>query len=174
MQFSFTLGSLSALILVLTTSHPLLLQVAFEGIGSSGLSSSDSGSASILGGGCGTAVRTAGAGSVGLIETFEIKFAVCEAGDWSAKSVSGLRTSCGVSSMVECVPVVHGGMTRNSSNVRTLALQHFHPSIPILAYTPIQLRRARSCFGTFTASHLSALREILVALDGRHILRLRL
>ena len=148
--------------------------MAFDGIGSSGLSSSDSGSASMLGGCCGTAVRVAGAGSVDSIETSEINLAVCEAADLSATSVSGLRASCGVSSMVECIPVVHGGITRNSSNVRTLALQHFHPSILILAYAPIQLRMARSCSGTFTASHLSALREILVAPDGRYIFLLRL
>jgi len=28
---------------------------------------------------------------------------------------------------VECLPVVHGGMARNSSKVRTRGLQHFHP-----------------------------------------------
>jgi hypothetical protein len=30
-------------------------------------------------------------------------------------------------SVVECLPVVHGGMERNSSNVRTRGLQHFQP-----------------------------------------------
>lgn len=34
---------------------------------------------------------------------------------------------CGVSSTVLCLPVVHGGMERNSSKVRTRGLQHAHP-----------------------------------------------
>lgn len=34
----------------------------------------------------------------------------------------------GVSSMVECLPVVQGGIDRNSSKVRTLGLQHVHPA----------------------------------------------
>jgi hypothetical protein len=32
-----------------------------------------------------------------------------------------------VSSTVECLPVVHGGMLRNSSKVKTRGLQHFQP-----------------------------------------------
>ena len=34
----------------------------------------------------------------------------------------------GVSSTVECLPVVHGGIARNSSKVRTRGLQHIHPA----------------------------------------------
>jgi hypothetical protein len=30
-------------------------------------------------------------------------------------------------SVVECLPVVHGGIDRNSSKVRTRGLQHFQP-----------------------------------------------
>ena len=33
----------------------------------------------------------------------------------------------GVSSIVECLPMVQGGIERNSSNVKTRGLQHFHP-----------------------------------------------
>ena len=33
----------------------------------------------------------------------------------------------GVSSTAECLPVVQGGMERNSSKVRTRGLQHFQP-----------------------------------------------
>lgn len=33
----------------------------------------------------------------------------------------------GVSSVVECLPVVQGGIERNSSNVKTRGLQHFQP-----------------------------------------------
>ena len=42
-------------------------------------------------------------------------------------SIDGLCSDAGLSSTVECIPVVHGGMERNSSKVRTRALQHFHP-----------------------------------------------
>lgn len=31
-------------------------------------------------------------------------------------------------SVVECLPVVQGGIVMNSSKVRTRGLQHFHPS----------------------------------------------
>lgn len=33
----------------------------------------------------------------------------------------------GVSSTAECLPLVQGGMERNSSKVRTRGLQHFQP-----------------------------------------------
>lgn len=36
-------------------------------------------------------------------------------------------SGAGVSSTVECLPVVHGGISRNSSKVRTRGLQHFQP-----------------------------------------------
>ena len=39
----------------------------------------------------------------------------------------GAGSDLDVSSTVECLPVVHGGMARNSSNVKTLGLQHFQP-----------------------------------------------
>lgn len=34
----------------------------------------------------------------------------------------------GVSSTVECFPVVQGGISRNSSKVSTRGLQHIHPA----------------------------------------------
>jgi len=40
---------------------------------------------------------------------------------------SGCSAGPGVSSTVECLPVVQGGMARNSSKVRKRGLQHFHP-----------------------------------------------
>lgn len=42
-------------------------------------------------------------------------------------------------SVVECLPVVQGGMDRNSSNVRTRGLQHFHP-VQLSKYMFIELR----------------------------------
>ena len=42
-------------------------------------------------------------------------------------SDSCTRSGFGVSSIVECLPVVHGGIDKNSSKVRTRGLQHFQP-----------------------------------------------
>lgn len=42
-------------------------------------------------------------------------------------STCGFGSGGGVSSTVLCFPVVHGGMERNSSKVRTLGLQHRQP-----------------------------------------------
>jgi hypothetical protein len=84
-----------------------------------GSSSSDSG-----GGGGGVAVgcgaetgprKASGAGVAGL-----------EVGKLS--EASGCFFSIvGGRSVVECLPVVQGGMERNSSKVRTRGLQHFQP-----------------------------------------------
>ena len=102
------------------------LQVALVGIGVSGssLSSSSRGSGvEGLGGGAIEEERFSVAAGV-LVDagTSEIGF--------SRGSSSG-RTSfvgcAGVSSTVECFPVVHGGISRNSSKVRTRGLQHFQP-----------------------------------------------
>jgi len=41
-------------------------------------------------------------------------------------------------SVVECLPVVQGGMERNSSKVRTRGLQHFQPAKRALVSPPIQ------------------------------------
>ena len=42
-------------------------------------------------------------------------------------SPGGFFVGAGVSSTVECLPVVHGGIARNSSNVKTRGLQQFQP-----------------------------------------------
>lgn len=49
------------------------------------------------------------------------------AGVGTGISAASFFGSTGVSSTVECFPVVHGGMARNSSKVRTRGLQHFQP-----------------------------------------------
>ena len=41
---------------------------------------------------------------------------------------AGTGAGAGVSSTVECLPVVHGGMERNSSKVRKRGLQHIQPA----------------------------------------------
>lgn len=48
-------------------------------------------------------------------------------GTFSRLSDCGGGSGLGVSSMVECLPIVHGGIERNSSKVRTRDLQHFQP-----------------------------------------------
>lgn len=60
---------------------------------------------------------TVGAGAVGL-----------ETGVAASDEVSAdFFSRVGGVSVVECLPVVHGGIARNSSNVRTRGLQHFQP-----------------------------------------------
>ena len=42
-------------------------------------------------------------------------------------SDGGRSSGLGMSSTVECFPVVQGGIERNSSNVKNRGLQHFQP-----------------------------------------------
>lgn len=42
-------------------------------------------------------------------------------------------SGAGVSSIVECLPVVQGGMERNSSKVKTRGLQHSQPVKHVLS-----------------------------------------
>lgn len=102
---------------VYVAPQPLRRHVALAGISNSGSSESGSG-----GGG----VAAAGVGAIAV----EI---ACLSDTFSARVGSGGRSTtfggsgAGVSSTVECLPVVHGGMERNSSKVKTRGLQHFHP-----------------------------------------------
>lgn len=110
------------------------LHVLFSGIGESGssLSSSSRGSGvedraggateesvSLFGSGIGTEVP-------GAVVVLAIGFSRGSSGVGIGGCFDG---SLGVSSSVECLPVVHGGMVKNSSNVRTRGLQHFQPEI---------------------------------------------
>lgn len=72
-------------------------------------------------------------------------------------------SGAGVSSIVECLPVVHGGMERNSSNVKTRGLQHFQPG---------QSGQYKAKFNRETKKaprHLSGPHGRLVGLDDRCI-----
>jgi hypothetical protein len=94
--------------------HPRRLQVAPSGIAapSGSLSSVRSGAGAGLFGGCGAAV--------GASDGFESWIATgLGGGGMSSSLVSGLGSGAGVSSTTLCLPVVQGGMARNSSNVRT-------------------------------------------------------
>lgn len=98
----------------------LLLHVAFGGVGVEGssLSSSSrgSGAAGLGGGAIDERVSVAG------LELFETAIGF---GFGKLSSVwTGLGSGAGVSSIVECLPVVHGVIVKNSSNVRTRGLQH--------------------------------------------------
>lgn len=46
--------------------------------------------------------------------------AICSTVDFVSSGAAG-------SSSVECLPIVQGGIDKNSSKVRTRGLQHFHP-----------------------------------------------
>lgn len=101
--------------------HPLLLHVTLSGMGASGSSESDSGAAAASG-----ARDCAGVGmrGGGCAVPFDIGLGF-GGGTFSSDALEG--SGMGVSSTVLCLPVVHGGMLRNSSKVRTRGLQHFQP-----------------------------------------------
>jgi hypothetical protein len=68
---------------------------------------------------CGMEIGPREASGVGVVG-LEIGMAASEVSVCFFSRVGGI-------SVVECLPVVHGGMARNSSKVKTLGLQHFHP-----------------------------------------------
>lgn len=109
--------------------HERLLQVVLGGIGASGssLSSSRRGSGVEGFGGGGRAPRfsLAGAATLGFVPSVLVDMGFNRGA--SSSAFASFAAEAGVSSTVECLPVVHGGMFRNSSNVRTRGLQHFHP-----------------------------------------------
>ena len=93
------------------------------GISNEGSSVSDSG-----GGGGGEGARDCGRlGRVVVAPLMlEIGF-IFGAGADSGSVSASLGGGAGVSSIVECLPVVQGGIVRNSSKVKTRGLQHFQP-----------------------------------------------
>jgi hypothetical protein len=58
----------------------------------------------------------------------EMGFTVGTGAAAGGSSAAFVGSGAGVSSTSECLPVVQGGMERNSSNVRTRGLQHFQPA----------------------------------------------
>ncbi len=99
--------------------------MAFGAISSDGSSDSDSG------GGAGDRAGD-GAAAIGcklkapFMAVEEIGFGGGGVG-WVSSEGAGGGPGEEVSSTVECLPVVQGGIARNSSNVKTRGLQHFHP-----------------------------------------------
>lgn len=92
-----------------------------SGISRDGSSSSDSGGGGVAVG-AGWGLRGA---RVGTADTASVSF---EARDEFASIFSGVFFSIsGGRSVVLCFPSVQGGISRNSSKVKTLGLQHFQP-----------------------------------------------
>lgn len=99
--------------------------MAFGAISSDGSSDSDSGGGA--GERVGVGAAKAGCALNALFTALEeIGFGGGGVG-WVSSEGAGGGAGVGVSSMVECLPVVQGGIARNSSNVSTRGLQHFHP-----------------------------------------------
>jgi hypothetical protein len=108
------------------------LHVAPGGIEADGSSESESGGGAGDREGVGAATGISGLDgssveSAPFVET-AIGFGGAGAGRLSFK---GADWGTGVSSTVECLPVVHGGISRNSSKVRTRGLQHFQPAVQV-------------------------------------------
>ena len=100
--------------------HARRRQVLFGGMVREGSSVSVSGSGS----GCGVGVLDCGvSGAEEVVET-ATRLGTGAGMVWS---LVGVGAGAGVSSIMECLPVVQGGIERNSSKVRTRGLQHFQP-----------------------------------------------
>lgn len=98
----------------------------------SGSSDSDSGAGDGAGGRDACGRRGVGAGGVGATPLVVVGLGFgADAGAPSSAGgfCGGVGVGAGVSSTVECLPVVQGGMERNSSKVRTRDLQHFQPDL---------------------------------------------
>jgi hypothetical protein len=112
----------------------LRLHVAPCGIEADGSSDSESGGGAGDRVGVGAATGTRGlegssVESAPFVDT-EIGFGGAGAGRLSFEGAD-CGAGAGVSSTVECLPVVQGGISRNSSKVRTRGLQHFQPAAQV-------------------------------------------
>ena len=105
--------------------HPRLLHEALAGTATPSSSSSDSGGA---GEGAGRAVAVGFVGRRGTGAGRASERDPNDTGVLDGMSGATWGASTGVSSISVCVPVVQGGIARNSSNVRTRGLQHFQPA----------------------------------------------
>ena len=95
----------------------------FGGIGIEGSSESDPGDT-----GDGAAVGAGWARATGKSWMLPLVAIAFSGGGTSSGTLDGGDgSSLGVSSTVEWCPVVHGGIERNSSNVKNRGLQHFQP-----------------------------------------------
>ena len=97
--------------------------MVFSGTGIEGSSESDCGGAG--GGTRGGAAR--GGGGAGMFKRSPLVIVGFGGGGTCETSDGGGEASWGLSLTVVCLPVVHGGIERNSSNVRHRGLQQFQP-----------------------------------------------
>lgn len=120
--------------------HERLLHVVFGGMGASGSSLSSSNRGSGVDGRSGGAIDE----SVSLVVAEGLAVVLSDSFDTgplliaigfslgpSSSTFLAFAAAVGVSSTVECLPVVQGGIDRNSSKVRTRGLQHIQPSAAI-------------------------------------------
>lgn len=135
--------------------HERLLQVVLGGIGvsRSSLSSSRRGSGveGLGGGAMASSDSLAGAAALGV--GFVVPSAVVDMGfsrGALSSSFVSFAAGAGVSSTVECLPVVHGGIVKNSSNVRTRGLQHFQP-VDLVSLVLYQTHLVRCYAAEFSA-----------------------
>lgn len=115
------------------TPHARRRHVVLSGTGAEGSSDSDSGGAGVVGlVGCAEDVYgirgTAGVVVVSVL-AFPTATVFADLSGIVVGSMSCFGGGAGVSSTVECLPVVHGGIVKNSSKVSTRGLQHFQPGI---------------------------------------------
>lgn len=103
------------------TLQPRRLHWVSEGRTAVDSSESDSGGAGVATG-CDSPDVAMGCRAEGVENVLPLETGLREG---AASVVDG--AGCGVSSIVECLPVVQGGIVINSSKVRTRGLQHFHP-----------------------------------------------
>ena len=137
--------------------QPLRRHVVLGGISKEGSSVSDSG----VGGG-GEGARDCGRLGRVVVAPLMVDMGFSfGTGAGSGSIGASLGAGTGVSSTVECLPVVQGGITRNSSNVRTRGLQHFQPIGALLAYLHSDRQMKKAC------EHLSALHERWAVPDGK-------
>lgn len=103
------------------------MPAGIEASGSSDSSGGGSGFGVLDGVGCCGAESAVAAESGFVVVGNGAKTGTAADEDVGVSSGAGFGAGAGVSSTVECLPVVQGGMARNSSNVRTRGLQHFQP-----------------------------------------------
>jgi hypothetical protein len=138
--------------------------VAFDGITRDG--SSDSDSSCGAGDEAGEGACTARCELRVLLVAFnDIGFGGGGVGTVSSEGAGG-GAGAGLSSIVECFPVVQGGIARKSSNVKTRGLQHFHPLYDSQHPSYLQTH--------FVSSYLCVPRGTLAVPGGRHKLLLGL
>lgn len=108
-------------------SQPRLRQVTLGGIGFDGSSSLSEGTGVEEDGEGSRATRGA---NVVWIKSEAFGAFAMGAGGGGPSVAFGLVSVKGGSMTVVCLPVVHVGIVKNSSNVRTRGLQHFQPVVP--------------------------------------------